>query len=61
MRSDRNTPVAVVNHSPGYACGMQVVCTGGRRDIFNVPLRFGEVIGHVTTATTGVRSFGNAV
>ena len=52
--SDSNSFVFVVNHRTSDTSRMQVVCTCCGRDIFYVPLRFGEMVRHMPSGTSQV-------
>ena len=61
MRSDNHSFMPVIHHGPRHACGVQVVRTCRRRYILDMPLRFGEVIGHVPSAASRIGSLRDAV
>ena len=41
--------------------GVQVVCPGRRGDVLDMPLRFGEVVGHMPSAAGRIGRFRDAV
>ena len=61
MRSDRDTFMVVINHCTGDTYGMQVVCPGCRGYVLDVPLRLGEVVGHMPSAAGRVGRFRDTV
>ena len=61
MRGYRHTFVPVVNHSPSYTSCVEVMRTCGRRYILNVPFGFRKMIGHMSSSTSGIGSFGDTV
>ena len=61
VRSDCYSFMPIIYHCSCYTRRMQVMRSGSRRYIFNMPFRFGEVIRHMTSAATGIGCFRNAV
>ena len=61
MRSYGNSFMTIIHHSSGYTCRMEVMCPRSRRDIFDVPFRFGEMVRHVTSAAARVCRFRDTI
>ena len=61
MRSDGDSFMSIIYHCPCHTCRMKVVCTRCRRNVFDVPFRFGEMVRHVTSAATRVCRFRDTI
>ena len=61
MRGDDHPFMPVIHHGTRHTGSMQVMRTCCRGYILDMPLRFGEVIGHVPSAASRIGSLRDAV